>query len=109
MLTLNCGIQKGTVPLVALAVGVALGVAELDVVVVPDDEAPVLDDATVVPDGTEVDADGAEGHDVPPVEEDGLPLLGVGETREPVLLGVGISGKPVLVVNVEGTLKLTLL
>lgn len=99
MVTLNCGIQNGTVPLVALPVGVALGVVELDVVVVPDDAAAVLDDAVVVPEGAEVDPDGAEGDEVPPGKEDELPLLGDGETREPVLL----------VVNVEDPLELMLL
>lgn len=96
MVTLNCGIQNGTVPLVALPVGVALGVVELDVVVVPDDAAAVLDDAVVVPEGAEVDPDGAEGNGVPLVEDDELPLLGVGETREPVLLAVNVEDPPEL-------------
>lgn len=109
MTTLNCGIQKGTVLLFALVVGVALGVVELDVVVVPEDAVAVLDDTMVVPDGTEVEPDGAEGNEVPPGEEDELPLLSVGEIKEPVLLGVGSSGEPVLVVNVEGAPELSML
>lgn len=98
-MTLNCGIQKGTVLLDALAVGVALGVAELDVVVVPDDEAAVLDDITVVPDGTEVHKDGAEGNDVPTVEENGLSLLNVEGTPELTLLRV--VGKEAIVLGVD--------
>lgn len=108
-MTLNCGIQKGTVPLFGLTVGVPLGVVELDVVVVPEDAVAVLDDTRVVPDGTEVEPDGAEGNEVPPGEEDELPLLSVGEITEPVLLGVGSSEEPIIVVNVEGGPELTVL
>lgn len=109
-MTLNCGIQKGTVPLIALAVGVALGVVELDVVVVPGEPGAVLDDTAVLPDGTELGPDGAGGNEVPLGENDELPLLSVGETMEPVLLlGVGSSAEPVLVVNVKVALELTLL
>lgn len=101
-MTLNCGIQKGTAPLVALAVGVALDVVELD-------EVAVTDDVTVLTDGCEVDPDEAEGVELPPGEEDKLPVLSVDDATEPVILEVGSPGEPVLVVNVEGAPELTLL
>lgn len=108
-MTLNCGIQKGTAPLVALTEGVAVGVVEPDDHVVPDDALAMLDDEIVVPDITELEPDGAKGNEALPGENDELPLLSDGETREPVLLGVGNSGEPVLVVNVGVALELTLL
>lgn len=93
-MTLNCGIQKGTVLLVALAVGVALGAVELAEVVVP--EEPV-----VVADGSEADPDEVEGKELPPEAEGLLPLLNVEETRDPVLLVVDSPGDPGIVENVE--------
>lgn len=85
-MTLNSGIQKGTVLLVVLAVGVALGISETDEVGVPEE--------------TEVDLDEDEGNEPPSDKEDELPLLSVDDVREPVLLGVGRSDEPVLVVIV---------
>lgn len=108
-MTLNCGIQKGTAPLVVLTEGVAVGVVEPDDHVMPDDALAMLDDEIVVPDITELEPDVAEGNEVPPGEDDELPLLSDGETREPVLLVVGNSGKPVLIVNFGVALELTLL
>lgn len=93
-MTLNCGIQKGTVLLVALAVGVALGAVELAEVVVPEDPA-------VVADGSEADPDEVEGKELPPEVEGALPLLSVEETRDPVLLVVDSPGDPGIVENVE--------
>lgn len=101
-MTLNCGIQNGTVPLVALAVGVVLGTVATDEVLVPDD-------VTVLPDGCGAVPDEVGGNELPPGEEDKLPPLSVDDVSEPVLLGVGCPGEPVLVVNVEGALGLALL
>lgn len=94
-MTLNSGIQKGTVLLVTLAVGVALGISETDEVGVPEE--------------TEVDLDEDEGNEPPSDKEDELPLLSVDDVREPVLLGVGRSDEPVLVVIVGGALEPALL
>lgn len=94
-MTLNSGIQKGTVLLVVLAVGVALGISETDEVGVPEE--------------TEVDLDEDEGNEPPSDKEDELPLLSVDDVREPVLLGVGRSDEPVLVVIVGGELEPVLL
>lgn len=94
-MTLNSGIQKGTVLLVTLAVGVALGISETDEVGVPEE--------------TEVDLDEDEGNEFPSDKEDELPLLSVDDVREPVLLGVGRSDEPVLVVIVGGELEPVLL
>lgn len=94
-MTLNSGIQKGTVLLVALAVGVALGISETDEVGVPEE--------------IEVDLDEDEGNEPPSDKEDELPLLSVDDVREPVLLGVGRSDEPVLVVIVGGALEPALL
>lgn len=94
-MTLNSGIQKGTVLLVTLTVGVALGISETDEVGVPEE--------------TEVDLDEDEGNEPPSDKEDELPLLSVDDVREPVLLGVGRSDEPVLVVIVGGELEPVLL
>lgn len=94
-MTLNSGIQKGTVLLVTLAVGVALGISETDEVEVPEE--------------TEVDPDEDEGNEPPSDKEDELPLFSVDDVREPVLLGVGRSDEPVLVVIVGGELEPVLL
>lgn len=94
-MTLNSGIQKGTVLLVALAVGVVLGISETDEVGVPVE--------------IEVDLDEDEGNEPPSDKEDELPLLSVDDVREPVLLGVGRSDEPVLVVIVGGALEPALL
>lgn len=94
-MTLNSGIQKGTVLSVALTVGVALGISETDEVGVPEE--------------TEVDLDEDEGNEPPSDKEDELRLLSVDDVREPVLLGVGRSDEPVLVVIVGGALEPALL
>lgn len=89
-------------PLVALAVGVGLGVTG-------PDETVVLEDTSVPPEGAGVVPDGAVTDEVPLGGKGGPPLVSVVETREPVLLEVGSSGDPVLVLNVEGVSELGLL
>lgn len=90
--------------MVALAVGVALGVVEPDEVGVPDS-----DEAALVLDGVEVRPDEVEVTELPPDEMDEVPLLNVDETTELVLLEVGCPGGTVLVLNVERVPEMTLL
>lgn len=102
MVTLNGGIQNGTVALVTLVVDVALGAIETDDVVVPDE-------AVGVPEDTEGDPDESEGDEAPADEENEMPLLRVVETWEPVVLRLVRPVEPLAVLDAEGVAELTLL
>lgn len=101
-MTLNGGIENGTVALVALVVDVGLGAVETADVVVSDE-------AVGVPGDTEIDPDESEEDEAPADEEDEMPLLRVVKAWEPVVLGPVRPVEPAVVLDSEGVAELTLM